>query len=448
MGMFRAPDRDTVFLLPPSVDEWLPKDHLARFVVDAVGALDLTMVEGEYAGCGSKPYHPRMLLSLLFYGYATGIFSSRRLEQATYESIPMRFVCGNLNPDHDTIATFRKRFMPHLEGAFNEVLLMAHEMGLLRIGKVSVDGSKVQANASKHKALSWERANLLEKQIEEEARRLLRMAEEADAQEVDDQLDLPAELAHRETRLKKIREAKAEIERRARERYETEKREHEEKLARRAAATRGCGKAPKPPEEGPQAKDQVNLTDEQSRVMLSRGGFVQAYNGQLAVDTENGFILSCHVTNAPVDVHQLAPAIERLKKLPPELGCVEAVLADYGYFSKDNVTRCHEEGITPYVACSRERHHPTLEERLGPQKVEPPPEEEENPVDAMKRRLKTREGRAVYAKRKSTVEPRFGIIKHVLGFRQFLLRGLENVHGEWQMVCIAANLKRMHALKA
>lgn len=450
---FQAPDRDTVYLLPPSIDDWLPERHLARLIVDVVEELELRPLECEYAGCGSKPYHPGMLLGLLFYGYANGIFSSRKLEAATYELVPMRFICGNLHPDHDTIAAFRRRFLPKLEPLFEQILATACEMKLLKIGTVSVDGSKVKANASKHKALSWAGAQRLEKQFAEEARRLLELAEEADAREEAEELDIPAELAHREDRKKRIREAMAEMKARAQERYAKEIAEHNAKLAEREARIKEkgrhrAGREPKAPEAGPRDKDQVNLTDQDSRIMLSKGGFEQAYNAQVAVDLESGFILSAHVTNHPTDVHQLEPAIERLSALPQEVGRVETLLADTGYYSRDNVKRCIEAGITPYIATKRQKHNRTLEERLGmaDKPGEPPPEEKDDPVGAMNRRLATKEGRAIYARRKSTVEPTFGVIKHVLGFRQFMLRGLENVQGEWNLVCMAMNLKRMHTL--
>lgn len=452
---FQAPDRGTVYLLPPSIDDWLPERHLARLIVDVVEELDLRPLESEYAGCGSKPYHPGMLLGLLFYGYATGTFSSRKLEEATYESVPMRYICANLHPDHDTIAAFRRRFLPKLEPLFEQILATACEMKLLKVGKVSIDGSKVKANASKHKALSWAGAHRLEQQLAEEARRLLELGEEADRRdEEEEELDIPAELARREERKKRIREAVAEIKARAEERYAKEIAEHNAKLAQREARIKEkgrhrAGKAPKAPVEGPRDKDQVNLTDRESRIMLSKGGFEQAYNAQLAVDLDSGFILNAHVTNHPTDIYQLKPAVERLAALPEEFGRVDAVLADTGYYSGDNVKACVEAGITPYIATKRQKHNRTLEERLGltDEPNGPPSEDEKDPVGAMKHRLATKDGRALYARRKSTVEPTFGVIKHVLGFRQFMLRGLENVQGEWNLVCMAMNLKRIHALR-
>jgi hypothetical protein len=293
----------------------------------------------------------------------------------------------------------------------------------------------------------------LESQFAEEARRLLELAEEADRQDEEEELDIPAELAHREERKKRIREAMAEMKARAEERYAREIAEHNAKLAEREARIKEkgrhrAGREPKAPEEGPRDKDQVNLTDKESRIMLSKGGFEQAYNTQLAVDLDSGFILSAHVTNHPTDIYQLEPAIERLAALPEELGRVETLLADTGYYSGDNVNACVEAGITPYIATKRQKHNRTVEDRLGitDEPSEPPPDEKADPIGAMKHRLATKEGRALYARRKSTVEPTFGIIKHAVGFRQFMLRGLENIHGEWNLVCMAMNLKRMHAL--
>lgn len=278
---FRQVDRDTLFLLPPSMDDWLPEVHLARFVVEIVGQLDLTTIKSYYTGRGSKAHHPEMLLSLLFYGYATGIFTCRKLEQATYDSVAFRYIAANDHPDHDTIATFRKSFLPLLTPLFVQILLIAQQMGCLKLGKVSLDGTKIKANASKHRALSWKYACKLEKQLKAEVEDLLRQAEEADRSEKSDGLDIPAELARREERLSAIATAKAEIERRAAERHAEEQVEYEKKLAKRKTkeqetGKKARGKHPKPPEPGPKDKDQVNFTDDESRIMpISGGGFDQ-----------------------------------------------------------------------------------------------------------------------------------------------------------------------------
>lgn len=448
---FRQVDRDTLFLLPPSIEDWLPEGHLARFVVEIVGQLDLATIKSAYAGRGSKAHHPEMLLALLFYGYATGVFSSRKLEQATYESVAFRYLAANNHPDHDTIASFRKRFLPLLEPLFVQILLIAHQTGCLKLGKVSLDGTKIKANASKHRALSWKYANQLEAQLKAEVAELLRQAEEADHCEQPDGLDIPAELKRREDRLGAIARAKAEIERRAAERHAEEQAEYENKLAERKAKEQQTGKKirgkqPKPPEPGPRDKDQVNFTDDESRIMpVSSGGFEQCYNAQASVDIETLLIVGHHLSQNPNDKLEIDPALAVLKSLPGQLGTVDSLLADAGYFSEANVDSCQKEQILPFISAHRDKHNQSLKERFA----EPAPlPETANAVEKMTHRLQTQEGRALYAKRKCTVEPVFGIIKAVLGFRQFLLRGVESVRGEWSLVCMAWNLKRLHALRA
>ena len=442
-------DRNCPIELPASLEGWLREDHLARFVVDVVEQLDLSAIEQAYSGRGSPAYPPKLMVALLFYGYATGVFSSRKLEQASYESVPFIYIAGGLHPDHDSINSFRKRFLVELEELFVQILLIAHRLGVLKLGDIFIDGSKVKANASKHKALSWDYANKLEARLKAEVEELLELAKTANGQEHRG-LDIPAELARWEERLRKIAEAKAEIERRARERYAREKADYDEKMARRQAKEKRTGKkpggrAPKEPEPGPHAKDQVNFTDEESRIMpVSGGGFEQAYNGQIGVEGDSRLIVCQHLSQQPNDKQELVPALDHLAQLPEELGKVETASADTGYYSEDNVSACEKAGVVPYIACGREPHYPPLAERLAgaPQAPENP-----DPVSALRHRLKTAEGKAHYAKRKSTVEPVFGIIKHVIGFRQFMLRSLKAVQGEWTLVCIAFNLKRLHTLK-
>ncbi len=289
---FLEVDRETLYLLPPSVQDWLPERHLARFVVEIVEQLDLRSLKASYAGRGSQPYNPAMLLALLFYGYSTGVFSSRKLERSTYDSVAFRFIAANRHPDHDTIATFRKRFLKELSGLFVQILMIARQMNMLKLGSVSLDGSKVKANASKHKALSYEHACKLEAQLKAEVAELLKKAESADKADIPDGMNVPEELQRREQRLSGIAAAKVEIERRAAERHTREQAAYEEKVvarAKKAEATgkKPKGKQPKPPTAGPSAKDQVNLTDEDSRIMpISGGGFEQTFNAQAAVDTE------------------------------------------------------------------------------------------------------------------------------------------------------------------
>jgi transposase len=446
---FLIADRDSLYLLPPSVQDWLPVNHLARFIVDIVAQLDLTPLRDAYAGRGCKAYDPEMLLALLFYGYATGTFSSRKLELATHESIAFRYITGNSHPDHDTIANFRKRFLVELKPLFVQILTLAHEMKILKVGKISIDGTKIKANASKHQALSWGYACKLEKQLKAEVESLLRQAEQADQSTISDGMSIPEELERREKRLEAIARAKREIEHRAEERYEKEKVEHEKKLAdrERKAKERGKkpgGKPPKAPEPGVEDKDQVNLTDEESRIMpVSGGGFMQAYNAQASVDIDTMLIVGVHVTQHTNDKLEIQPALDELNRLPEKLGKVTEATADAGYFSETNVVLCEKADITPYIAAGRESHNQSLADRFS----EPEPiAEDADAVTQMKHRLKTKDGKALYAKRKCTVEPVFGVIKSVLGFRQFLLRGIENVKGEWDLVSIAWNLKRLNVL--
>ena len=449
MSNFRPIDRQTGFLLPPSVDEWLPERHLARFVVEVIDGLDLRTMSGDYRGSGSASYHPCMLLGLLVYGYATGVFSSRKLERATYDSVAFRFIAANDHPDHDTIAAFRRRFLKEIEALFVKVLLLAREMGVLKMGTVALDGTKIHANASRHSALSYEHAGKIEAQLKAEIAELMAKAEAADAADIPDGMSIPEELARREERLRKIAEARAKIEARAKERHARELAEHEAKLAARAAKTaatgkKPSGKPPQPPTEGPLPSDQINLTDEDSRVMpVAGGGFEQCYNAQAAVAAGSMLVVAVDVTQAPNDKQEIEPTLEKLDALPEELGEVEKLLADTGYFSAGNVEACEKAGVEPLIAMGRQPHHPPLQERF---ETAPPAPENPTPVEAMAHRLKTPEGRNLYALRKQTPEPVFGIIKSVLGFRQFSMRGLEKARGEWSLVTMAWNMKRMFAI--
>jgi len=441
-------DRDTPYILPPSVQDYLPDDHLARFVVDIVDQLDLNHLSAVYSGRGSKPFHPAMLVALLFYGYSTGVFSSRKLEAATYDSIASRYICANTNPDHDTIASFRKRFLKELGALFVEILVVGEAMGLVKLGTISLDGTKIKANASKHKALSWEYANRLEAQLKQEVEELMRLAEAADQCSRPEEMDIPEELKRREERLVAIARAKEEIQARSQACFEREQAEFEAKQAKRDAREKETGKKPrgkppKPPTSGPQAKDQVNLTDEESRIMPTASGFEQAYNAQAGVDVKTHLIVEQHVTQHTNDKQEIEPALAAIGHLPTALGEAENLLADTGYFSEANVEKCTEASLVPFIPEKREKHNLPLTERF---KEDSEPPQNATAVQAMRHRLQTREGKAVYATRKSTVETVFGIIKHVLEFRQFLLRGLDAVQSEWSLVCIGWNLKRMHAL--
>jgi len=443
MSNFRSIDRQTGYLLPPSVDEWLPEKHLARFIVEVIDGLDLRAMSGSYRGSGSASYHPRMLLGLLVYGYATGVFSSRKLERATYDSVAFRFIAANDHPDHDTIAAFRRRFLKEIEALFVQVLQLAREMGLLKMGTIGLDGTKIHANASRHSALSYEHAGKIEAQLKAEVADLMAKAEAADTADIPDGMSIPEE------RLRKLAEARAKIEARAKEHYARELAEYEAKLAAREAKVAATGKKPggkppQPPTEGPQPSDQINLTDEESRIMpVAGGGFEQCYNAQAAVAVGSMLVVAVDVVQAPNDNQQLEPMLGKIGALPEELGEAETLLADTGYFSTANVETCEKAGIEPLIAMGRQPHHPPLQQRF---ETAPPAPENPTPVAAMAHRLKTPEGRTLYALRKQTPEPVFGIIKSVLGFRQFSLRGLEKVRGEWSLVTMAWNMKRMFVL--
>lgn len=410
--------------------------------------LDTSPIEQAYSGGGSPPYPPKMMLALLFYCYAKGIFSSRKIERATYELIPVLFITGGTHPDHDSINTFRKRFLKELSNMFVLLLQIAHGMGILKLGNVSMDGTKIKANASKHKAMSYGYANKLEEQLRGEVADLIKRAESENGRAQQD-IDIPAELQRREVRLEKIAEIKTELEKRAAERYAQEQAEHEAKLKAREEKEKANdrklgGRKPKAPEPGARDKDQANFTDGDSRIMPMAGSsFEQAYNAQATVDLDTMLIIGQHVSQNTNDKQEVAPALEQLSNLPSDLGEIKKAAADSGYFSKENIERFEAAGIEPYLPNGRQHHNPTLEERF--------PKETEMPKDAdslvaMEHRMKSEAGRALYAQRKSTVEPVFGIIKEVMGFRRFMLRGLDAIQGEWLLVCMAFNLKRLCVL--
>jgi transposase len=446
-------DRETMYLVPPSVDEWLPKKHIARFVVEIIDQLDLSAIENDYSLYGRKAYPVKIMFGLLIYGYATGVFSSRKIEQATYESVPFRYIAANMHPDHDTIADFRKRYSKEFENIFLQVLLIASQMGILKLGNIATDGTKIKANASKHKALSWEHANKLEKQFRDEIAKLKELAQAAESA-IPDGLDIPEELSRREKRLETITEAKKELENRAKERFEQEKAEYDQKMAERKAheektGKKKGGKEPQPPVEGPCAKDQVNLTDKESRIMPKSGKeFVQGFNAQASVDMSTMLIVASHVTQHTNDKQEIAPALTELAKTEKALNqqCT-GMTSDTGYFSKNNVELCDNAKKVPYIAHKHDRHNKSLESRLATNNEAPPPDDADS-VTKMKYRLKTSEGKKLYSKRKTTVEPVFGIIKNVMNFRQFCLRGFNAVSSEWKLIALAFNVKRMFALKA
>ena len=452
MSNFIPTDRKTDYLLPPSVDDWLTQDHLARFVVEVIDGLDLSKLTRQYAGRGSKAHHPATLLAILVYGYCTGIFSSRKLEMATYDSVAFRYIAAGSHPDHDTLATFRRRFIDELAGLFVQVLEMAKEMKLLKLGTVCLDGTKIHANASRHSALSHGHIVKLEAQLKQEVLELLALAEAADTANIPDGMRLPKELKLREDRLAAMATAKAKIAARAAERYAREKAEYDEKMSKREAKAKANqsgkkpgGKPPAEPQPGVKDSDQINLTDEGSRIMpVAGGGFEQCYNAQAAVDAPTMLVVATTVTQAPNDKQQVQPMIEVLQEQAPKLGEVETLIADTGFCSEKNILACEEANMEPLIAVARQDHHPHWSERF----TEPPPlKADATPMQAMTHRLTTLAGKAAYALRKQTVEPVFGIIKSVMGFRQFSLRGLRKVTGEWNLVCLAWNVKRMAVLR-
>ena len=446
MTRFVPVDRETQYLFPPSVQEWLPDDHLARFIVDVIEQLDWSELEQSYAGRGSDAHHPAMLVALLLYGYATGTFSSRALERASYDSIAVRYITANNHPDHDTINSFRRRFLKQIEAIFIQVLGYAQVMGMLKLGTVSLDGTKVHANALRHKAMSYGYAKKRQAQLKAEVTALLKRAEAANARDLPEGLSIPEELARREQRLTAIAAAKQKIEARVKAEAEAA---HAAKLAAREQRAKKTGKRPRgrppaPPTGTPSDKDQVNFTDEDSRIMpVPGGGFDQSYNAQAAVDTHSLLVVGPALTQTSNDKQQVVPMLEQLQALPPELGRVKTLIADAGYASEDNVNACAQAKIRPLIALGRDTHHPSLRARFN----EPPPlTAKPTALEAMRHHLTTRRGRQLYALRKSTVEPVFGLIKRVMKFRQFSLRGVAGARGEWKLVCLAWNLKRMNAL--
>jgi transposase len=431
-----------------TIRECLPPDHLARFIVAVIALLDVSAIYAHYAALGGEAYAPEILLGLLFYGYATGVFSSRKIEKATYESIPFRFIAGGLHPDHDTIAHFRKTFLPEITDLFAQVLVVAHGIGLLHLGTISLDGSKIHADASKSHAVSYGRLLTLEEHLRSEVEELLALAEQTDQGALPAGLDVELEVALRQERLANLAQAQAVLEARAQERYEAERAEYEAKLREREEKARQTGRKPRgralqPPTPGPRAKDQYNFTDPESRIMKNsnNGGFDQHYNVQVAVDQDSRLIVGNTVSNHPNDKGEAIPTVDAI---PADVGKPEAAALDNGYFSPTNIAELETRGIEPYIATGRDRHHQSWQERFAQQPE--PPAEDASPIVKMAYKLKTDIGKIIYGLRKSTVEPVIGIIKETLGFRQFSLRGLVAVVGEWCLVCLAYNLKRLHVL--
>lgn len=457
MGMgkrFRTDHLDQGLLLPPSLHDWLPEGHLARFIADVIEELDLGAVYRAYGGDGRglAAYQPSMMVRLLLYGYCQGVVSSRKIERATHEDVAFRYLSADTHPDHDTIAAFRKRHLTALAGLFAQALQLCRKAGLVKLGHVAIDGTKIKANASKHKAMSYERMEETEQRLRQEVEELLRRAEETDAAE-DAQYgkgkrgdELPEELARRESRLVKIRAAKAALEQEAKEKAERQRAEAEAKIAERREQEERTGKkagghdpkVPDPEQAKPEAKAQRNFTDPESRIMLdgaNKGSFIQAYNAQAAVDSQTQVIVAAEITQAANDSQQLAPmigqVIANMGRKP------EAVSADAGYWSEANVTGEGVAGIDLHIATGRRKHGEPIETATGP------PPEEASVQEAMRHKLRTEAGQAIYKMRKAIVEPVFGQTKERRGFRRFSFRGMDNVCAEWKLICLTHNLLKL-----
>ena len=443
-------DRDTPLLMPPDMRDWVPENHIAHFLIDAVDRLPESSFLFNHRGTGEAQYPPRMMLLLLIYCYATGRFSSRKIEEATYSDVIVRYICGgSLHPDHDTICTFRRKNRALFEQAFVDVLLYAKETNVLKkVGTLSIDGTKINANASKHSSVSYKRAGEQIEMLRKEVKALTDKAEEVDNTPLDDGLSIPDEIVRREDRIKRLEEARRIIE----ERHKAEQQARYEKKNAEREKQRQEGKTPKgpdpkePEESTPADKKQYNFTDPESRIMKAGNGehFEQAYNAQAAVETETMLVVGQLVTDAPNDKEQLNPVLE---SIPEEVIEPENVLADTGYYSEAAVKEAEaDEGPTVYCAIEKTGHHRTvtdLEKKAPPETPAPNAGKKEQ----MKHRLKTEQGKALYKQRKQTVEPVFGIIKEVLGFRRFSMRGKEKVESEWCLICLSYNLKKLFTLQ-
>ncbi len=445
---FKTVDYEAMLDQTVRLGDCVPPDHLARFIVDLIAQLDLSPIYARYHTRGGAPYAPEILFGLLAYGYATGTFSSRKLERATYESAPFRFVAGNLHPDHDTIASFRKTFLPDLQDLFVQVLLLAQAMGVLKLGNISIDGTKIHADASKSKAVSYKRLLELETHLRTEVQALFVLAAHADQGSVPDGMVVATEIALRETRLARLAEAKAILEARAQDRQAIEQAEYDAKVRERQAKAKRTGKPPRgtpptPPTPGPRDTDQYNFTDPESRIMKNSTdkGFNQHSNAQVAVEQESLLIVGTSLSNHPNDQAEIVPTV---KAIPEALGIPEAAALDQGYFSATNITTLEELGIEPYIATGREPHQLNWEAYFADAPMPPP--SDASPKEQMAYKLRTVVGQAIYRLRKCTVEPVIGVIKEVLGFRQFSLRGVAGAAGEWLLVCLACNLKRLHVV--
>jgi transposase len=451
-------DRDTPLLLPPDLRDWVPEDDMVHFVLEAVAGMPLTTLKFNRRGSGSAQYPPKMMLALLIYCYANGIFSSRRIERATYRDVAVRYLTGDTHPDHDTICKFRREHFEAVAQAFLEVLKLARQMGVLKVGTVSVDGTHIAASASRDRNVRYDRAGELDRQLQQDIAELMRQAEQADQRDTEDGQRMPDEIKRRQKLQEKMQQARAALEAQAKARAQAEREAYERKLAEHDQRPPGRqGPRPQPPAadaDQPRPAEQINLTDADSKLMRKskRSAYTQSYNAQASVDAQGSMlILSGHVTSSASDAHELIPSV---RAVPAEVGCVTTVLADSGYVDTHDIEQLQQDGVDVYVAVSREENHdqrrydfrpPPVDSASGGKRVKVVTHPT---LVAMKQKLQTPEGKRLYAQRKQTVEPVFGIIKSVLGFRQFLLRGLEKVNGEWSLVRLAYNLKRLWTLQA
>lgn len=440
---FRPYSADQTFLMPPSLRDWLPQDHLAYFLSDVVDQLELCEIIRPYELAdwrGQPPYHPAMMTKLLLYAYSVGVASSGKIEEKTYTDVAFRIIAAGQHPDHDTICDFRSRHLEALGELFVQVLLLCRKAGLVKLGHVALDGTKVKANASKHKAMSYGRMCEAEKNLERQVREMLEKAQQVDEQE-DSRYgkgkrgdELPQELRFRHSRLEKIREAKQALEREAHEQALAEGKIDEE--ANPVAPKRG--RKPKHPPGKPKPPDQRNFTDPDSRIMKdsTSKSFVQAYNAQAAVDSQSQIIVAAEVSNQANDKNQMESAIDQIEgnlgQKPKELS------ADAGYYSEDNVTMLQGAGVEPFIPPDKQRHT-----SKGPPAPRGRIPKDLSVADRMRRKLLTKRGKEKYSRRKEVVEPVFGQIKGSRGFRQFLLRGLQKVRGEWRLICLTHNILKL-----
>jgi transposase len=449
-------DRDTPMLLPPDMRDWVPEDDMVHFVIEAVERVGADTFALNTRGSGSAQKSPHMMLGLLIYCYSNGIFSSRRIERATYRDVAVRYLTGDTHPDHDTICKFRRENLQAVSVAFVEILQLAREVGVLKLGKVSTDGTHIKASAAMNQNIGYGRAVELKAQLEQDIASLLSQAEEADRNGEDEQ-SLPEELARRSKLLSKMDEAIAGLKKRAEAEQVKERAEYEKKVAKRKRKARETGKKvtgkePKAPTRdiediAQQSKATHNLTDPASRVMRKskHGAYTQSINAQASVDAEGSFlILGQHLSQNSGDFTELARAY---KAIPAVLGKPEAIIADAGFMNAEAFEEIAELGCEPYVSVSSENdHNQRGYEFRPPEKIKPPRNLTDPVLLAMKEKLKTDAGKAVYKLRSQTVETVFGIIKEVMGFRSFGLRGLEKMQGEWELVCMAYNCKRLHKM--